>query len=178
MNLDVQDLALGPLPQQKWCHAVRTRFAADPLWCAPTQQSRFKAGAMAMRVLYFAWDEATALREVGAPTGSASAWSTFEVAVQLSQVADLRSCLERGKAATTVQELTGDWKGYARRNVMPSTIASAGVAPTQDFGAALYANTNCEAFLTPSARNPLLPNLVIFPDRVKIDGGSLAVASK
>jgi len=105
---------------------------------------------------------------------SASGWRTFRIDVRLDRVADLRGPAERLKVETTVQELTGDWRGYGYRTPA-SPISSVPPAPTQRLGAALYANTSCQGFLTPSAKNPSYPNLVVFPDRVAVDVGSLKI---
>lgn len=91
------------------------------------------------------------------------------VTVHLDRVVDFRTSGERAIVPTTVQELTGDWVDYYSRVAASPEIASNPPAPTQKLGEALYKHTNCQGFLTPSAKNPVLPNLVIFPDRVSID---------
>lgn len=186
-------MALTTLDRQTWVRAVRREYAADPLWwdrsasaspSRPTQDSRFKAEGAAFPVLYFAWDKNTALLETRAIKGnpdpsqvSTPGWRTFRVDVRLDRVADLRSHGERLKVETTVQELTGDWKGY-RYRTEASEVSSVPPAPTQRFGAALYTNGLCQGFLTPSAMNPLYPNLVVFPDRVATDVASLRIDSE
>ena len=193
MKLAVQGLSLGPLGPQRWVRAVKRKYASDPLWwdrsssaqpSGPTHDSRFKAETGTFPVLYFAWDENTALLETRAIRGkpdrskdSVSGWRTFEIDVRLDRVADLRGRKERRKVETTVQELTGDWGGYRYRTAA-SQISTVAPAPTQRLGAALYSNTPCQGFLTPSARNPLYPNLVVFPDRVAVDVGSLKIEPK
>ena len=55
-------------------------------------------------------------------------------------------------------------------------VASTPPAPTQQLGADLYLMTRCQGFLTPSAKNSTLANLVVFPDRVRIDHDTLTIA--
>lgn len=162
---------------------MQHRHAAHPLWSTPTNETRFKALGTTFRLLYFAFDENTALLEARAIVGkpdptkvSAIGWTTIRVDVSLKNVADLRGSAERAKVETTVQELTGDWKDYANRTSTSLDISSNPPAPTQRFGAALHSNTKCQGFLTPSAMNPLVANLVVFADRVAIDGQALTIS--
>jgi hypothetical protein len=67
---------------------------------------------------------------------------------------------------TTAQELTGDWKGYRQRSGGTSISAPAGIAPTQELGAALYASGLFEGFMALSAKMPYQRVLGIFPQRV------------
>lgn len=104
-------------------------------------------------------------------------WNIVRVAVHLARVADFRTPGGRASILTTVQELTGDWVDYDFRVAASPEIASNPPAPTQKLGEALYhQHTSCQGFLTPSAKNPVLPNLVIFPDRVSIDQRALTIA--
>ncbi|MXY51062.1 MAG: RES domain-containing protein [Gammaproteobacteria bacterium] len=177
MKLSVDDLVFSRLVPSNWHHAVELRFAGSPLWASPTNDARFKAGGTTYPLLHFASDEGTALLEVGVPgPGSSSVknWKVFCVSVHLDQVVDLRGTAGRDKVSTTVQELTGDWRGYAERT--PTTpISSSPPAPTQALGEALYSRTKCQGFLTPSAKNPKFPNLVVFADRVRVDEDALTI---
>ena len=189
----VGDLVLSRLFHSTWYRAVRAAYVNNPLWWSradplsplrPSAEVRFRAREADFPLLHFAWNENTALLEARAITGTPNAarvntggWRTFRVGIALDRIVDLRGLVERRKIGTTVQELTGDWTRYAARSAS-SLIASVPPAPTQRFGAVLYTREDCQGFLTPSARNPEYPNLVVFPDRVKINGESLAVASK
>ena len=188
MKPSVKDLELSSLELQSWCRAVKREYAKHPLWWEPSERSRqalearFKARRTTFALLHFAWDENTALLEAGAMKGtpdpmasSADGWVTVRVSVRLDRVADLRGMVERRKVGTTAQELTGDWRAYGERTGA-SLISSVPPAPTQRFGEVLYAGTECQAFLTPSAKNPLFPNLVVFPRRTKIDEATLTIA--
>ena len=97
------------------------------------------------------------------------------VTIHLDRVVDFRTPGGRTIIQTTVQELTGDWVDYDYRVTASPDIASNPPAPTQKLGEALYQHTSCQGFLTPSAKNSVLPNLVIFPDRVKIDHRALTI---
>ena len=98
--------------------------------------------------------------------------------MRLDRIADLRTETERARIQTTIQELTGDWVNYAVRTASSPDVASTPPAPTQQLGEDLYRMTPCQGFLTPSARNSTLPNLVVFPDRVRIDHDTLAIAPR
>lgn len=114
------------------------------------------------------------------PAGAGVRWHhpdyiVWRVTVHLDRVVDFRTPGGRTIIQTTVQELTGDWVDYHNRGAASPDIASNPPAPTQQLGEALYQSTNCQGFLTPSAKNPVLPNLVIFPDRVSIDRRALTI---
>ena len=150
-----------------------------------TAKSRFKESKTSFPVLYLAPDRLTALLEVrallGHPRGGAIAsspgrWRVARVEVRLDRVADLRTATERARIQTTVQELTGDWVDYAVRTASSLDVASTPPAPTQQLGEDLYRMTRCQGFLTPSAKNSTLPNLVVFPDRVRIDHDTMTIA--
>ena len=183
MKLAVHGLAFSPLARRQWCRAVQHRHAAHPLWSTPTNETRFKALGTTFRLLYFASNENTALLEARAIVGrpdpakvSAFGWTTIRVNVNLDNVADLRGSAERTQVETTVQELTGDWMDYANRTSTSHDISSNPPAPTQRFGAALHSNTKCQGFLTPSAMNPLVANLVVFADRIAINEQALTIS--
>jgi hypothetical protein len=68
----------------------------------------------------------------------------------------------------TVQELTGDWRGYQFRLHAPSYIQHVGLpAPTQRLGEALFrVRPHIEGFLTASAKVPTRSNVVVFLDNL------------
>ena len=135
----------------------------------------------AFPVLYLAEDHQLALFEVGALYGSPAPGKTvpnprssttiLNVNVTLNAVADLTSILEQIFFDTSVQELTGDWRGFKSRNASTSVKVPTGTAPTQELGAALYAVPGLEGFLAVSAKLPTQMNLIVFPD--KLDPTSL-----
>ena len=184
------NLVPRPLPHQTWCRAVQTAYSDNPLWwlhpdpadpVGPSSPKRFRAGGETFPLLHFARDENTALLEAQAITGAPNAarmrkggWRTFRISISLDRVADFLRPSERRTIKTTVQELTGDWEGYRNRTAS-SLVASLPPAPTQKIGEALYSTTDFQAFLTPSAKNPMYPNLVVFPDRVRIDATALTI---
>lgn len=190
MKPKVGGLSLYALPGPKysktdWCRAVRNVHAKHPLsWRhSLNNETRFKSIKESFPVLYLAFDDNTALMEVQALRGNpnpaqvvAPGWTIARVTVQLDRVADLRTPGERAKVDTTVQELTGDWADYANRTGT-SVVSSNPPAPTQKFGENLYRWTDCQGFLSPSSRNSMLPNLVVFPDRVTIDPRTLTIQS-
>lgn len=133
----------------------------------------------AFSVLYLAENHLVALFEVSALLGSPlpgqvfapnpnQPWAVVNVDVQLSKVANLCRESQRRLIETSVQELTGDWRGYSLRN--PGAILKAPYytnVPTQRLGAALYAVRRLEGFLTFSAKVPTARCLVVFPDKLR-----------
>lgn len=109
--------------------------------------SRFSAGADQFSLLYFGENHLVALFEVRALLGSLTqpvphprqTWVTLNATVQLQAVVDLTQETEQAKLGTTTQELTGVWTGYP---------PPARPAPTQELGAALYAELEVEGFRT------------------------------
>ena len=187
----VRGLALHTLPgpgyaKTDWYRAVPASHARDPLEWGHSyrSKSRFKQAKSRFPLLYLAPDRLTALLEVRGLLGNprsrpivfgAGRWHIAKVTVRLDRVVDLRTTSERATVPTTVQELTGDWEDYAARTNASPEVSSIPPAPTQEIGESLYQLPNCQGFLTPSARNSILPNLVVFPDRVSIDRGALTI---
>ena len=191
MTRSVKGLSIASLPgqgygRQVWYRAVRVAHAANSLaWHhTRTQNTRFKHAAATFPLLYFAPDSTTALLEVRALLGHPrigslvplpGSWLAVKVVIRLDRVADLRTAGERTKIPTTAQELTGDWLDYTVRTARSSEVSSSPPAPTQQIGEVLYRQSNCQGFLAPSAKNSVLPNLVVFPDRVTIDQQNLVI---
>lgn len=171
-----------------WYRAVPSGYARFPLAWQHTRgiKSRFKRTDASYPVLYLSPDPFTALLEVRSLLGHprsdrimpvSGAWPiVVPITVHLARIVDFRTPGERAIISTTVQELTGDWVDYDNRVAASPEIASNPPAPTQKLGEALYRHTSCQGFLTPSAKNPVRPNLVIFPDRVSIDQRALTIA--
>ncbi|HVA47195.1 MAG TPA: RES family NAD+ phosphorylase [Pirellulales bacterium] len=175
-------LVLGPTTGT-WYRAVQPKHWPTSLTTAHTKTipSRFGAGTTAhpgFEILYLAEDQQVALFEVQALLGSplpgaayapnpAQTWVIVNVSVALSKVADLCHVPERKKIQTSVQELTGDWRGYGLRS--PNARLAAPYwsnVPTQKLGAELYNVRDLEAFVTYSAKVPTRRNLVVFPQKL------------
>ena len=128
--------------------------------------TRFSAGADQFTLLYFGENHLVALFEVRALLGSLTqpvphprqTWVTLNAAVQLQSVVDLTQEAEQAKIGTTTQELTGAWTGS------PPPVR---LAPTQELGAALYAEPDVEGFRTISPQVPYFQILVVFPDKLR-----------
>jgi hypothetical protein len=134
--------------------------------------------------LYFADDVLPAQFEVGAMLGDPSPgghlphprhshFVTLNVLIILRDVIDLTDeATAQVPLATTVQELTGDWKAYEIRNSSTPVSGPRGIAPTQALGKALSA-TGVEGFRSISARVPYHKTLTVFPSNLK-SGSSLS----
>jgi hypothetical protein len=167
-----------------WYRAIRPQYFQTALAFAHTATipGRFNPGSSlhpGFSVLYLAEDPIVALYEVNAMLGSplpgqpnvpnpASPWAVLNVAVRLNRVADLCRISQRRLVETTVQELTGDWRGYSLRN--PNAVLNPPYwtnVPTQRLGTALRAVPKLQGFTTFSARLPTKRILVVFPDRLR-----------
>lgn len=166
-----------------WYRAIQFKFWNSLLAIAHTATipGRFNAGNVAhpgFEILYFAEDHQVALFEVQALLGSpypgatyvpnpSTAWVVINVDIQLDRIADLTKASQRKIIAATVQELTGDWRGYSLRN--PHAALSAPYwshVPTQRLGHALHGVADLEGFLTYSAKVATRRNLVVFPRKL------------
>jgi hypothetical protein len=167
-----------------WYRAIQLKYWASLLATSHTATipGRFNAGNSArpgFEILYFGEDHQVALFEVQALLGSpfpgsafvpnpSGQWMIINVHVQLGRVADLTQGSQRRLIDTTVQELTGDWRGYLLRN--PHAKLSRPYwtnVPTQRLGHALHGVRGLEGFLTYSARVATRKNLVVFPSRLR-----------
>ena len=178
----VQGLALGA-ESRTWYRAIQTHFLTTALSTKHTAtiSSRFSAATPASpgsQILYLAENPLVALLEVQALLGSPttpggivphpkSSWTTLNVRVSLTRVADLTDIAEQGRLETTAQELTGDWRGYRQRGPGTTIQQPTGLAPTQDLGAALFGRADLEGFRTLSARVPYHEILVVFPENLQ-----------
>ena len=99
-----------------------------------------------------------------------------------NDVIDFGEPVSRAAIDTTIQELTGDWNGYRIRRLSASPSLPIGGlrthAPTQELGAwfATHLTRDYRGFLSPSARNPLVQNLVLFYDH--LPNGSVIVTGR
>lgn len=163
-----------------WFRAIRPQFFQTALAFAHTTTipGRFNGGTIQrpdFPILYLAEDQIVALFEVSALLGSPlpgqvfvpnpnQPWTVVPVDVRLNRIADLTRVSQRRLIETTVQELTGDWRGYMLRNPnAPLGPPYWTNIPTQRLGAALHAVRGLEGFLTYSAKVPTRRNLVVFP---------------
>jgi hypothetical protein len=167
-----------------WYRAVRTKHWQTALQTEQSARhpSRYNEGPTAIRpfeVLYLAEDHEVALFEVEALLGSPFAdgngtllpnprhsWLILNVRIRLQQVASLARVSQQALIATTAQELTGDWRGYQRRQPHDSVPEPTGTAPTQELGQALFGVRGLEGFHTLSARRPSRMILVVFPEKL------------
>ena len=167
-----------------WYRAIQLKFWNSLLATAHTATipGRFNAGNAAhpgFEILYFAKDHQVALFEVQALLGSpfpgatyvpnpSTSWVVINVDIQLHQIADLTTVPQRKIVDTTVQELTGDWRGYALRNphaTLRTPIRSN--VPTQRLGHALHGVADMEGFLCYAATVATHTNLVAFPKKLR-----------
>jgi hypothetical protein len=147
--------------------AVPSRFY-DPITAYPQFSSPYVSDSSLVAMF-----EAQAL--FGSPTtpgGSipapAGAWTVLTVRVQLDAVVDLSDVASQALLDVTVQELTGDWRGYRQRSFTTNISNPTGTAPTQALGEAIHRDARgLEALLTVSAKIPYNRNLVAFPGHLR-----------
>jgi hypothetical protein len=137
-------------------------------------------------VIYLTDDPQVALYEVRAvygsplpgkghvPSPNPIAWTIFPIAVELRSVADLTRDAELEIIDTSVQELTGDWEGYAHRpqhqNAPPPYFTH---VPTQQLAVAVHQTGLFEGLMSYSAVDPRHRNLIVFAAALQT-GSSLA----
>ena len=173
--------ALTQTPEtHTWYRAIQPQFWNTALATAHTRTipSRFSASSRArpgFEILYLAENHQVALFEVQALIGSptlflpnpAGAWVIINVTVSLSNVADLCDQAEYAKVDSSIQELTGDWRGFRMRNPPAPTGAVHGTdVPTQQLGYQLFATKDVEAFRFYSAKVSTHRNVAIFPTKL------------
>jgi hypothetical protein len=92
------------------------------------------------------------------------------VTVDPEAVLNLTDDVEANVVSTTAQELTGDWRSYTDRTVMPGAGEAAphsGAAPTQQLGAELFRLGAHQGAIGFSATLPEYKILAIFAGRLK-----------
>lgn len=184
MNLSAcRSLTTAPLTGT-WYRAIQCNYWNSLLATAHSTMipGRFNAGNPArpgFEILYLAEDHQVALYEVRALLGSpwpgmdyvpnpSGAWVVINVRIRLGRVADLTRDSQRRLIATTVQELTGDWRGYQLREPHPRLKPPYWTrVPTQRLGHALHNVRGLEGFLTYSARVATHRNLMVFPGKLR-----------
>jgi hypothetical protein len=167
-----------------WYRATELRFVSVPINTAHTKAvtSRFSAGLSAstpFEILYLGDNPLVAQFELeflwGSPLSpggvlpSPRSCVIVNVTVQLQWVVDLTMVSEQTLLETTVQELTGDWRGYhLRASPLAAVRDPVGTAPTQDLGEALFATPGIEGFRAVSAKLPYHTNLAVFPEKMYV----------
>jgi hypothetical protein len=173
-----------------WVRALHPKYALNPTATAhtPNYPSRFSPGNPAdpaFEVLYLAENPLVASFEVqallGSPFPGAAAvpnpaggpWAIANVDVRLQSVVELTHQMSLQTVGTSVQELTGDWRGYALRNpARPRGGTHGSDVPTQRLGLALERLKGLEGFVSYSARVSTNRILVVFPHKL-LPGSSL-----
>jgi hypothetical protein len=179
MNLVSCRLLRRSLEKGTWYRAIQPPYWPKALFTRHTltTPSRFNEGVKAtpqFELLYLTENAQVALFEVealyGSPTNvtaTARPYATLNIDVQLHEVVDLTDVSEQSQIETNAQELTGDWRGYDLRSNSGASIRHpVGCAPTQELGAALFAEPRLEGFITISAKVPSHRNLVVFPQKL------------
>jgi RES domain len=177
--------SLARIPQTGvWYRAIQLKFWNSLLATAHTSTipGRFNAGNSphpGFEILYFGENHQVAFFEVQALLGSpypgaayvpnpSAAWAIINVDIQLRSIADLTKVSQRKVIDTSVQELTGDWRGYGLRNPHAALTAPHwSNVPTQRLGHALHGVADLEGFLSYSAKVATHKNLVIFPKKLR-----------
>ncbi len=177
----------GPLARLgPWYGAAPSAVAVPHHVPSSTSRNRFNDGAGAFALRYFAADPVTALLEAVALHGSYATgfvpappptrpWTVFRYDIaQLLTVISFADPAVRTATPTTTQELTGDWLGYHHRKLythalpphLPRVHPARDAAPTQRLANRVYGLPSVHGFLSPSAKSPLIANLVLFFGRL------------
>lgn len=126
-----------------WYRALQPQHQQTALQTSHSKNfpSRFNEGRNLFEILYLAEDHLVALFEVQALLGSPhgtwvpnpyQAWIILNVHVTLHDIADLTRVSQQHLIDMTIQELTGDWRGYQLRTSTTSAIQPMGLpAPTR-----------------------------------------------
>jgi RES domain-containing protein len=176
LNITTCAVLLGRNVTGHWYRGVKPRYAARAIETSHTVgvASRFSLGAF--EVLYLAEDQQVALYEVeglyGSPTNPvpnpANALLAVPAEVYLTDVADLTDPTQADLIGTNAQELTGDWREFAKRPT-PAHGARAphtGEAPTQQLGAELYRLGGFKGLVSFSAKRPERKVIAVFTQRL------------
>jgi RES domain len=179
----VSSLSVNP-ETGTWYRAADIRYAASAIATAHTLgvPSRFYDPITAspqFATLYVSDSSLVAMFEAqalfGSPTtpgGSvpapAGTWIVLTVSVQLDAVVDLSAVASQMLLDISVQELTGDWRGYRQRSARTKVGGPTGTAPTQLLGEVIHRDArSLEGLMTVSAKVPYNRNLIVFPDHLR-----------
>jgi RES domain-containing protein len=184
MNLAAVSLLRHQPETRTWYRVTDTRFLTAAIATAHTAvvPSRFYDPHSAnpqFTTLYLSDSSLVAMFEAqalfGSPTtpgGSvpapAGSWVALTVRVNLQAVVDLSDLVSQAWLGASVQELTGDWRGYQSRSARTNVSVPVGTAPTQALGEAIHRDPRrLEGFLTVSAKVPHNQNLIAFPQHLR-----------
>jgi RES domain-containing protein len=162
-----------------WYRAIEPRYLPSALAKVHTAKYTGRYHGGGFQILYLAENHDVALSEVEAIFGSptkpggvvpnpSKSWVVLNVVVNLQSIVDLTDpSAAHWALSTTVQELTGDWEGYARRGPHTRVKVPTGAAPTQELGRELFNRGSFEGFRAVSAKRPCNEVLAVFPQRMK-----------
>lgn len=184
MNLAAVSLLSDHPENRTWYRAADARYLTAAIATAHTAvtPSRFYDPFSAnpqFSTLYLSDSSLVAMFEAqalfGSPTAPgghapapAGSWIVLTVRVQLDAVVDLSDLASQAHLDLSVQELTGDWRGYRNRSTRTSVSVPVGTAPTQALGEAIHRDPRrLEGLLTVSAKVPYNQNLIAFPDHFR-----------
>lgn len=184
MNLAAVSLLTHHPENRQWYRAVDPRFLMSAIATAHTiaVPSRFYDPITAypqFSSLYVSDSPLVAMFEAqalfGSPTtpgGSvpapAGAWVVLTVRVRLDAIVDLSDVASQASLDVSVQEPTGDWRGYRQRSATTMVQHPTGTAPTQALGEAIHRDARrLEGLMTVSAKVPYKRNLVAFPGNLR-----------
>lgn len=179
MNLAAVSLLADHPENRTWYRVVGTRYLTSAIATAHTiaVPSRFYDPITAypqFSSLYVSDNSIVAMFEAQALFGSpttpggaipapAGAWTVLTVRLQLDAVVDLSDVASQALLDASVQELTGDWRGYRQRSAATNVNNPTGTAPTQALGEAIHRDPrDLEGLLTVSAKVSYNRNLVAF----------------
>jgi hypothetical protein len=184
VNLAAVSLLASHPENRTWYRVVGTRYLASAIAAAHTiaVPSRFYDPITAypqFSSLYVSDTSLVAMFEAQALFGSpttpggpipapAGAWVVLTVRVQLDAVVDLSETASQALLDASVQELTGDWRGYRQRSAVTNVTNPTGSAPTQALGEAIHRDPrDLEGLLIVSAKVATNRNLVVFPGHLR-----------
>ena len=175
---------MTPVPLARvadWYSAAPSSRANPHYRPSSRSRGRFNDAAGGLFLRYLAAHPIAALREANALYGSYGAgfvpppvsrrWTVYRYRI-VSALSVVDFCDPGSRTGVTdVQQLTGDWRGYRDRVATPVPASLPAVkpgsrttAPTQQLARRIRALAGVAGFLSPSAKDPLVANLVLFYD--------------
>jgi RES domain-containing protein len=168
----INDLPSVPL-EQTFFRVIHAKYAATALSAVGSYRhgGRYNP-AGAFEVLYLADNPVTALEEVEALLRSGAALQGIKgpprILLSVECVFQRVARLDQKALQAlnlTVADITASWREKLRRSETPVTHV---------IGRSTFERGDVEALLVPSAKNPKMQNLAVFPDRL-LEGSSLRV---
>lgn len=178
-----------------WYSAAQTSVATPNHIPSANSSNRFNDGGGTFQLRYLAATPHVALREATALHGSYAtgfvashpprSWTLYRYDIITNlNVVDFTEPSTRNQPSTTIQELTGDWLNYLHQQMLTMRLYQTVVkshratSPTQELAYQLHGVANVQGFLVPSAKLPLITNLVLFFHRLPLNSiRHLATAS-